>query len=178
MCTDFVLDGETDYALCKKKKILVVSHAPTPRMHVCTLQGNTMQIGNAHLLHAWRALFQQRLCAVSVNIPLTAPGLWQHKEQRRQQNFDAGINNSIKAEGPRQNTHQCGNTHATIADWKAWGCSTCPWHTAICKAWLISQHKLHPKRAELMEYHQSAGKDLSESPGAVPDRDPNTGNSQ
>lgn len=48
--------------------------------------------------------------AVSVNMPLTAPGLRQHKEQRRQQHFDAGINNAIKAEGPRQNTHASAET--------------------------------------------------------------------
>lgn len=60
----------------KKKKILMVSHESTPRMHVCTLQSKVMQIGNAHV---WGALFQQR--AVSVNIPLSAPGLRRQKSK-------------------------------------------------------------------------------------------------
>lgn len=45
---------------------------------------------------------------------------------------------------------------ATIADWKTRGCSTSPWRAAISEAWLISHHRLHTKRAVLMEYHQRA----------------------
>lgn len=144
----------------KKKRILLVSHASTPRMHVRTLQSNIMQKRKRPFIACLRCIIPTAVVlVVPVNIPLTAPGFGQHKEQRRQQHFDAGINNVIKAAGPRQNTQQCGYSPAataTIADWKTWGCSTSPWRAAISEAWLISRHRLHTKRAVLMEYHQRA----------------------
>ena len=59
--------------------------------------------------------------AVPVNIPLAGPGFLQREEQRRpQQQSDAGINTAIKAEGPRQQPPQRGNTHVASAATAAW----------------------------------------------------------
>lgn len=110
---------------------LILSHVSTPRMHVCTQQSNMMQMGNTHIACLRCIILTAAVCG---NIPLTAPRF----ERTSQKHLNAGINGAIQAVRGRT-PPPCGDAHVsqctTTSDRKAWGCSTCPWLSAVSTDW-------------------------------------------